>query len=298
MFLLSNIYSTGQFPDYLIVDNDTVPIFNNPLEQYFQHVGNRQLIEFENSCFSTACWRGYIGYWKLEHDSLFLVRISPCTFGCSEANDVNLKEIFGSEVVFANWYSGTLNVPRGNLFSGSDMGYNAIYEYEEKIEICEGVFRTCSQVSNLEYIETIKNDRRLYHQVLGLKDTILFLLNRDINWEKLENSNLDCSDAYFLFYGKDGILKDLKMEPFVSDSISIWEKILDWRNETVCSRKIKKALKGLSLDYFKPHKNFIVRIEFFYIESKLRIWHCEIYYWSRQNNEIEEWVKKQMNITD
>lgn len=49
-------FSTGQYPDYLIRGQDTVALFNNPLEQYFESVGNRNLIDFENPCLSSACW--------------------------------------------------------------------------------------------------------------------------------------------------------------------------------------------------------------------------------------------------
>ena len=181
---ISKAYSTGQVPDYLVIGKDTVPIFNNPLEQYFEQVKKRELIDFHNPCWSTACWRGYKAYWELKDDSLFLLKITACHKDCGESKDANLFAMFGSIRPFASWYNGTITAPKGELFSGSDMGYNAIYEYEDKLLIENGVLKSKRQISNIELIEHIKLDNKLYSQIPGLK--CKYPQNSD--WLKIENA--------------------------------------------------------------------------------------------------------------
>ena len=62
-------FGTAQIPDYLIYQGDTLAIFSNPLEKYFEQIGKRELIDFVG-CGSTACWRGYKAIWELKDDKL------------------------------------------------------------------------------------------------------------------------------------------------------------------------------------------------------------------------------------
>ena len=50
--MTNSVFATGQVPDYLIFKGDTVAIFSNPLEQYFEQTGKREFIDF------VACGRG------------------------------------------------------------------------------------------------------------------------------------------------------------------------------------------------------------------------------------------------
>jgi hypothetical protein len=61
-------WATAQFPDLLIRDGETLPIFSNPLESYFDgdHQKPRHLFHF--TC--TACWRGYVSVWEREQIEL------------------------------------------------------------------------------------------------------------------------------------------------------------------------------------------------------------------------------------
>lgn len=202
---ISPVYSTGQYPDYLIQGQDTVPIFNNPLEQYFEKVGNRELIDFENPCWSTACWRGYKAYWELKTDSLFLVKVTSCHDDCNESKDANLLAMFGKKRPFASWYNGTLTVPKGELFSGSDMGYNAIFEFEDKLQIENGLLKSKQQISNIELIEQIKLDNKLYAQIPTLKDT---LFNTHWSGTKLISSSINDAEFEGYFYETEIITPD------------------------------------------------------------------------------------------
>jgi hypothetical protein len=293
---ISRAYSTGQVPDYLIIGQDTVPMFNNPLEQYFEQVKNRELIDFHNPCWSTACWRGYKAYWELKDDSLFLLKITSCHKNCGESKDANLFAMFGNNRPFASWYNGTITVPKGELFSGSDMGYNAIYEYEDKLIIENGVLKSKRQISNVELIEQIKLDNKLYSQIPGLKDTLLFYIKK-LDWEKLDNSNCYCWDSYSLTYNKNGQIIDVELIKYQDDSTTIWDKFYNWRFDKKCSNKIKSIIKPLSLSYLDSHRDFKIEIELFYGDY-LEMWECRHYFKPITDKEIEDYVRKQMEIKE
>lgn len=293
---ISKTYATGQVPDYLIIGQDTFPIFNNPLEQYFEQVKSRELIDFHNPFSSTACWRGYKAYWEIKDDSLFLLKITSCHNDYGESKDANLFAMFGNNRPFASWYNGTITVPKGELFSGSNMGYNAIYEYEDKLVIEKGVLKSKRQISNIELIEQISLENKLYSQILGLKDTLLFYIKK-LNWEKLDKSNCYCWDSYILTYNKHGQISNVQLIKYQDDSTTIWDKFYDWRFDKKCSKKIKSIIKPLSLSYIDSHRDFKVEIELFYSDH-LEMRKCIHYFKPITNKEIEDYVRKQTSIKE
>lgn len=293
---ICKVYSTGQIPDYLIIGQDTVPIFNNPMEQYFEQVNKRELIDFYNPCWSTACWRGYKAFWELKNDSLFLLNITSCDKNCIGSKDANLFAMFGNNRPFAYWYNGTITVPKGELFSYADMGYNAIYEYEDKFIFENGVLKSQGQISNVELINRMKLDNKLYSQIPGLKDTLLFYL-KQLDWEKLDNSDCFCADSYILTYKKNGHIHDVELIKYQDDSTSIWDKFYDWRCDKRCSKKIKFIIKPLSLSYLDSHRDFKIEIDLFY-DDQLKIWKCRHYFAPITDIQIEDYVRKQMGINE
>lgn len=289
--------ATGQRPDYLIRDSDTLSLYNNPLTQYFERVGNNEMPDFHTYCGSTACWRGYVAYWKLEGDSLFLLRIKPCVDECDSNVDANLEKMFHSKEPFAYWYSGTLTLPKGKFFTSYYIGYSSIYEKEEKIQIENGVVIKRWEISNEKLITSIKQDRRLNAAIADLKDTFLYLLKQNINWEKLDNQFLDCQDVFILHYDSNGRLKSIELESLVDSTYTIWDKLYDWRLDNYCSRKIKSALKGLDLSFLQAHRDFKIIIELFYSEE-LKLWKCREYHKTISDEELKKYIKSQMNRND
>jgi hypothetical protein len=94
--LISNeIFSTAQIPDLLIYKSDTVALYANPLEAYYNE--NIPRPDFKlGGCWSTACWRGYQAIWEIKNDSLFLNTIQDCCHNEEyELTDQSLKELKG-----------------------------------------------------------------------------------------------------------------------------------------------------------------------------------------------------------
>ncbi len=130
-------HGTAQIPDFLIYKGDTLSIFTNPLESYFDKKPRPDKVFQRYGYNSTACWRGYIGYWELSNDSLFLVELQ----GDSTKIDLSLifKDRETNKKIHADWYSSSLLNPYGKLIHYEHMGYGSIYEYEMKFEFTKGI---------------------------------------------------------------------------------------------------------------------------------------------------------------
>jgi len=74
----------------------------------------------------SACWRGYIGFWEISNDRLFLRKVVG-----------NAQGRFRPPL-FAGWYSGTIRVPQGKLLRYVHNEFDSVYERERVIEIQNG----------------------------------------------------------------------------------------------------------------------------------------------------------------
>lgn len=289
---VQHLFATGQRPDYLIVGLDTLPIIHsNPLNQYFNenNIDFYQMIVAPYSTInnpdgtttefltSSNCWRGFVAYWRLENDSLKLNNIEACcTCVPLESEEIILK-IFGQSSVFASWYSEALRVSTGKLFSGADLGYNSIYEYEDVLQIENGVLKSKQRNSNIELIKQIKLDNKLYTQIPTLKDTLLFYLNKNIDWKKKDNTDCACSDSFILTYGKKGEIKKVELIKIQYEFDNLWYRLYEWRFDKKCSRRIKSGIKPLSLSYLEAHRDFKIEISLFY-DKFLQLRECRHYF--------------------
>lgn len=99
-------------------------------------------IENELILFSTACWRRYIGTWKIENKQFYLIDIT----GRYKIDD-NLP-------VLTDWFTGLINIKRGFLLDRSD----SVYEEEIKIEIENGIVIKTTIINNRNNSESIEED--------------------------------------------------------------------------------------------------------------------------------------------
>lgn len=71
-------FATMQMPEQLIVGRDTMQLFVLPLataDHATQVRIKERLNEADTLIISSACWRGYVGYWRLEEGQLWLERL-------------------------------------------------------------------------------------------------------------------------------------------------------------------------------------------------------------------------------
>lgn len=104
-----------------------------------------------NKLTSTALWRGYIGHWKIERDSLFLDSVMV---GGREDNrfvPIAIHDIYASHRTasgyFADWVSDTLRVVSGDFVRYVHMDWKSDWENEEYVVVEDGVVK----------------DRKVYH---------------------------------------------------------------------------------------------------------------------------------------
>ncbi|QHT68057.1 hypothetical protein GXP67_16125 [Rhodocytophaga rosea] len=79
-FLPFSSKGTAQRPDLLIYQGDTLALYANPLEAYYTEQNPRPRNFGINSCWSTACWRGYQALWEIREDHLYLLAIMDCCY--------------------------------------------------------------------------------------------------------------------------------------------------------------------------------------------------------------------------
>lgn len=109
------IFATDQEPDRIYYKGKLQAIGNGngmkiegscyPLQDYEKRVKWPK----NNNGYSTACFRGYVATWKLQNDSLFLVRVDNNVF-----KEIPLEQLFPdcntSNGIFAFWYKGFLRI--------------------------------------------------------------------------------------------------------------------------------------------------------------------------------------------
>jgi len=226
-----NLFATAQIGDRLVIKGDTVWINSNPLECYFAEKGKRNIGDFDlnnQEYFCTALWRGYVATWKLENDSLFLIRIQ--TEYCEDnPKEINIKSEFGSNRVFAQWVTDTIVSPQGELLQYVHMGYESIYEGEKYYTFKQGKLIDTKEINYLE-----KDDVLLFPGRNFLHETIKDLILNSIS--KIERSSFDERESCFLkvIFNKN---REISYIGFGREAKNI--------NEEIILGKAKEVLNGL-----------------------------------------------------
>ncbi len=76
---------------------------------------------------SSACWRKYLGTWELTYGKFYLVHIE------------GIFTIIGNDPIFADWFSGELRIPDGEVIQYAHMGFHSLFEEDTFIRINEGI---------------------------------------------------------------------------------------------------------------------------------------------------------------
>jgi hypothetical protein len=87
-------------------------------------------------CYSTACWREYIGSWEIKDGKLYLIRLQ------------GRYRLRGNEPLFADWVSGILIIPRGERLQYVHNGFDSVFAEEVRIRIEKGVVASTRVVDN------------------------------------------------------------------------------------------------------------------------------------------------------
>lgn len=123
---------TIQAGDILSYNGEKTIIATEPLKPYLETRSNVSFI-----IKSTALVRGYIGTWKIKNKKLYLVTL----VGFIENNEkVNLKYLFPNKTeVFADWFSGDIRIPEGDLLQNINIGYASVFARDRVINFNKGL---------------------------------------------------------------------------------------------------------------------------------------------------------------
>ena len=123
---------TIQAGDILLHNGEKTTIATEPLKPYLE---TRSDVSFIFK--STALVRGYIGTWKIKNKKLFLVTL----VGFIENNDkVDLKYLFPNKTeVFADWFSGDIRIPEGDLLQKINIGYASVFTRDRLLNFNKGI---------------------------------------------------------------------------------------------------------------------------------------------------------------
>lgn len=249
-----NLFATAQSGDKLIVKGDTTWIHSNPLEAYFKKKGQRTIGDIGMKATSTALYRGYVATWKLENDSLFLVRVQTYSEG-GKVKEIDISSEFGSNKVFAQWVTDTIDSQQGALLKYVHDGYCSIYEGEKYYTFEQGRLTGTREISYLE-----KDNSLLFPGIKFLHDTIRTVILKSI--DKVERDSLmeKESSSLVVLFDKDS--REIAYIGFGYREKREPKNI----NEKIILRNAKEALKGFpKLMKVNHHRYFFLpRIEIFF----------------------------------
>jgi hypothetical protein len=86
--------------------------------------------------FSTACWRGYQGTWEIRDGRFYLVGLR------------GRFRLRGAEPILADWFSGVLRIPKGEMLHYVHMGFGSVFEQEVHVKVERGLVTASRVVDN------------------------------------------------------------------------------------------------------------------------------------------------------
>jgi hypothetical protein len=143
-FLAGPARATTQYPDVLVIDGEERSLLTNPLEPYFDANPTRRPAP---DVWSSALWRRYVATWRLDGDRLVLTKVEvlqPRDDPWTASWDIEFHDIFdtlfpGRAELPAEWFTGQLVIPHGDIVEAVDMGYGSTFEAYELLHLERGV---------------------------------------------------------------------------------------------------------------------------------------------------------------
>lgn len=125
---------TAQISEKVAYEGTAYNMNSEPLRSVLSRKKNRHLRFMPRS---TACRRGYVGLWEIVEDRLYL---KSFTTKLRDGTPFGMAELFPDEPqpVFAQWYTGVLTLPYGELLKYVHSGYESIHEFSLHLKVENG----------------------------------------------------------------------------------------------------------------------------------------------------------------
>lgn len=84
----------------------------------------------------TDCWRDYVGTWEIKDNEFHL-------------KDIEGKyKLLSKEKILADWFTGVIRIPKGEMLRYIHMGFASVYESEIHIQIEKGIVIKSKEIDN------------------------------------------------------------------------------------------------------------------------------------------------------
>ena len=113
---------TAQIKEIMIIDNKKYSMHCTPLDSYLKLLPK--------------------GTWYLENDQLYLINLKGTKYNTESKilGEVGLDYLFPEqEKVFANWYTGVLSIPNGDILKNWKDDYLSCHEYVLCLKFEKGI---------------------------------------------------------------------------------------------------------------------------------------------------------------
>ena len=184
----SRLHATAQIPDKLIYRGEVYGLSVNPLETFFDENPEKRV----KGWTSTALWRGYVATFEIRDSILFVsnveiqgpqsgiiswtlppgltheekIRYEPKNHDSIlfSFNSV-FRDIFDSDsAMVADWFSGLLVLPKGEMVDYVHMGYASTFECYYLLQIDHGILIKEKELDGDEYMEFKKRQFEEYRK--------------------------------------------------------------------------------------------------------------------------------------
>ena len=131
---------TVQVEERMLYKGEVNFISTEPLREYLEQN------DLQFFSLSSSCWRGYTGTWEINDNKLYLVELVNCLF--EKKNDLKYMFKQKEDKVFANWFSGNIVIPIGEVLEEGLFGIDDIYEQNIILKFSDGILISEEVVDN------------------------------------------------------------------------------------------------------------------------------------------------------
>lgn len=166
LFILISIkfLATGQQTNFITIQGKKYKLLNDPLESYFEKhpedhpvYGEKFVRKNENGdetfSMTTANHRGYIAYFEIIDNELFLVDLTITDPDSDSDTQISMfNKIFPNKKTKLN-YSGILTVPNGDFIDSDNFGFSSYYSSYLILTLRNDTLTKSKELQNEEYIK-------------------------------------------------------------------------------------------------------------------------------------------------
>lgn len=221
---------TAQTPEVLIYKNLHLNIDCEPLQQYFQTFINLPVFTFND----TDCYRGYKGKWEIKENKLYIIDLN----GHTSKGYVNLNYLFPQKKeVFADWFSGVINIPQGEVL-----------EYSRLTPISYEKYIVLTFENGVLVKEQLRDNKANFLNPLNFTSYLDEFVKKEINNSSLLELIEMFNNEFKIFAGEN--YADFRKINFEKETIgNVKIDISNW-SATEKDQLLTATLKGLNIYYF------------------------------------------------